>query len=268
MSHSTPNLPLQTMTLEYVDTVAIVTLSRPDAMNSMNDDFFNDFQAIFTELAKNTNTARALLITAEGRGFCAGADLKSQIGPEPVNFKKLLKEQYSPLIVSLKKLHIPTIVAVNGAAAGAGMSLACACDIAIAADDSYFLQAFINIALIPDAGSTYFLPRLVGRARAASLMMLGEKLPAQKALEYGIISEIVASAELRNKGIELAQKMANKPTKSLLIIRQLLDSSESNTLEQQLGIEADAQQAAGSTADFKEGVAAFLTKRPAVFQGK
>jgi len=266
MSYS--NHSLQTMTLDYDDTVAVVTLSRPDAMNAMNGPFFADFKKILSELVENENPTRALLITAEGKGFCAGADLKEQTAEMPPNFKKLLKENYNPLILGLKKLPIPTVVAINGAVAGAGMSLVCACDIIIAESQAYFLQAFVNIALIPDAGSTYFLPRMVGRARAASMMMLGERLSAQQALDYGIITKVVEQGDLISEGLILARKLASMSTQALFSIRKLLDDSEENTLEQQLETEAEAQQMAGQSSDFMEGVTAFLEKRPAVFNGK
>ncbi len=256
---------LSTMKLDYDDTVAIVTLSRPDAMNAMNGQFFADFQDILSEMRRAENPARALLIKAEGKGFCAGADLMDQSGEMPPDFEKKLKKNYHPLILGLKELPIPTIVAVNGAAAGAGMSLVCACDIVIAGVKAYFLQAFVNIALIPDAGSTYFLPRMAGRARAASMMMLGERLPAHKALEYGIISKVVEQDDLATEAMAIARKLATMPTKALISIRTLLDSSEINTFEQQLGCEAAAQKIAGLSDDFMEGVTAFREKRPAVF---
>ncbi|MCK5423828.1 MAG: enoyl-CoA hydratase/isomerase family protein [Emcibacter sp.] len=266
MSYSSHSL--QTMTLEYDDTVAILTLSRPDAMNAMNGQFFADFQSILTEISENENPARALLIKADGKGFCAGADLKEQTGEMPPNLGKALRDNYNPLIQGLKNLTIPTVAAVNGAAAGAGMSLVCACDIVIAGDQAYFLQAFINIALIPDAGSTYFLPRMVGRARAAYMMMTGEKLSARQALEFGIISNIVEQDSLNAEAISLTRKLASMPTQALHSIRQLLDFSENNTLEQQLECEAVAQHKAGNSGDFMEGIMAFLEKRPAVFKGK
>ncbi len=257
-----------TMRLEQNTTVAVITLARPDAMNAMNQQFFIDFQSILKILSKDNNTARALLIVAEGKGFCAGADLKDQAGEMPPNLEEAIRENYNPLIIGLKKIPLPTIVAVDGAVAGAGFSLVCACDIAIASPKAYFLQAFINIALIPDAGSTYFLPRLAGRARAASLMMLGERLLAEQALEYGIISHIVPQDDLKDKAMALATKLASMPTKSLISIRKLLDQSETNNLEQQLEAEAKAQQIAGHSADFIEGVTAFMQKRPPIFQGK
>lgn len=266
MAH--PPFIFDTMRLEQINTVAVVTLARPDAMNAINQQFFSDFQSIIEKLSEGNSTARALLIMAEGKGFCAGADLKEQTGEMPPNLGKTLRKYYNPLILGLKNLPIPTIVAMDGAVAGAGFSLICACDIAIASPKAYFLQAFINIALIPDAGSTYFLPRLVGRARATSLMMLGERLLAEQALEYGIISHIFPQASLQDEAMSLATKLSTMPTKSLVLIRNLLDQSEVNNLEEQLEAEAKAQQIAGHSTDFMEGVTAFIQKRPPIFQGK
>lgn len=256
------------MTLAFDEAVAILTFSRPDAMNAMNGQFFVDFQSVLSDLSREESPARALLITAEGKGFCAGADLKEQGGQMPPDLGKTLRDSYNPLILGLKKLSIPTVVAINGVAAGAGMSLICACDIAIAAREAFFVQAFINIALIPDAGSTYFLPRLAGRARAAELMMLGERLSAEQALDYGIISRVVDQTDLMEAGGALARKLAALPTQALLSIRGLLDASEQNSLPQQLEAEAVAQQKSGHSQDFIEGVMAFLQKRPADFKGK
>ena len=255
----------ETMTLAYHERVAVLTLSRPNAMNAMNARFFDDFQEALADISSDNRHMGALLITAEGSGFCAGADLKDQSGEMPPHLGDKLRQSYNPLIKNLKELPIPTVVAINGAAAGAGMSLVCACDIAIASKQAYFLQAFINIALIPDAGSTYFLPRLVGRSRAAALMMLGEKLPAEKALEFGLISQVVDHDELLKTGLQLAEKLSTMPTEALFSIRKLLDQSEINTLDQQLEAEATAQQIAGQSPDFMEGVMAFIQKRKPKF---
>ncbi len=272
MSHSDFTKSYQTMKLDRADNVAILTLSRPDAMNAMNGQFFADFQNILEDIENNLSgddhPVRALLILAEGKGFCAGADLKDQSGEMPPQLGNILRQNYIPLITNLKKLPIPTIAAVNGAVAGAGMSLVCACDIAIAEQQAYFLQAFINIALVPDAGSTYFLPRLAGRARAAAMMMLGERLSAGQALEYGIVSNVTTPEQLVPKAMDMAKKLAHMPTKTLFEIRKLLDSSEQNSLAEQMEAEAEAQQRAGQSEDFMEGVIAFLQKRPPAFKGR
>ena len=258
----------ETMKLDYEGDIAVVTLCRPEARNAMNRQFFEDFQSILTSLSDDNNTARALLLLAEGKGFCAGADLKDQTGEMPPNLGDMLRQNYHPLITGLKDLPMPTIVAINGAVAGAGMSLACAFDIAIAARDAYFLQAFINIALVPDAGSTYFLPRMVGRARAAAMMMTGEPVTAEQALEFGIISEITEPDDLIPRAKIIAGKLAAMPTQALFSIRKLLDSSENNPLAKQLEAEAIAQQTAGHSRDFMEGITAFLQKRSPEFKGK
>jgi len=268
MTFSTARLLRETMKLEYDDTVAVLTLSRPEAMNAMNSQFFDDFQSLLSELSNQENHVRALLIKAEGKGFCAGADLKEQTDDVPPNLGERLRQNYNPLIQRLKELPIPTIAAVNGAVAGAGMSLICACDIVIAEKQAYFTQAFINIALVPDAGSTYFLPRLIGRARATRLMMLGDSISAEIAHDYGLISKVVDKEVLPIEAMLLAKKMASMPTRSLIEIRKLLDSSEQNTLTEQLEAEAIAQQKAAHSDDFMEGITAFRQKRPPKFTGK
>lgn len=266
-------LSLDTMKFERPENtnsgnVAVVTFTRPDAMNAMNQTFFDNFEKILQEISRPDSGIRALLMTGEGRGFCAGADLKEQAGELPPDLGDTLRRNYNPLIRGLKALPIPTVVAVNGVTAGAGMSLVAACDIAIAAKSSLFLQAFVNIALVPDAGSTFFLPRLVGRARATKMMMLGEKLSATDALDIGLISEVTEDDCLLEHALKIATKFANGPTKALVKIRHLLDQSDDNSLAEQMEAEAIAQQEAGHSADFAEGVGAFIAKRPAVFKGK
>jgi len=265
-------LSLNSMKLEcpekgHMKNLAIVTFTRPEAMNAMNQDFFADFETLLKEISKPQSPYRALLITAEGPGFCAGADLKEQADGFPPDLGDMLRKNYNPLIMGLKSLPIPTVAAVNGVAAGAGMSIVAACDISLAANSSLFLQAFVNIALVPDAGSSFFLPRMVGRARAAKMMMLGEKIPASEAYEMGLVSQLVEDENLFEEALAVAQKFANGPTSAFVQIRQLLDQSDNNTLEQQMEAEATAQQTAGHSGDFAEGVSAFLQKRPPVFKG-
>ncbi len=229
-----------------------------------------ELRDVLAEL-ETSATARCLLVTGAGRAFCAGADLSQRQptddGARP-DLGRSIEENYNPLIRRLRALAIPTIAAVNGPAAGAGMSLALTCDIVIAARSAYFLQAFCNIGLIPDAGSTYFLPRLIGSARAAGMAMLGEKLPAETAAAWGLIWKCVDDDRLMTEAETLAEWLAAGPTKTLALIKDTLNRSISNDLDAQLAAERDAQRQAGLSDDFAEGVRAFLEKRPARFSGR
>lgn len=253
------------------DDVAILTLNRPESLNALTARMLDEISAALDQLDSAKPVARCLLITGAGRGFCAGADLASGIRPDPakpVDLGKVLETNYNPLIKKLMYLPVPVVAAVNGSAAGAGMSIALACDIVFAARSASFLQAFVNIGLIPDAGSTYMLPRLVGKARAYELAMLGEKLSAEDAESWGLIHKCVDADKLIEEAMKMARKFAKGPTRTLAFIRQALAKSADNSLSQQLDVERDLQRAAGHTADFYEGVAAFLAKRPTQFSGE
>lgn len=253
------------------DDVAILTLNRPESLNALTAHMLDEISTTLDRFDCARPIARCLLITGAGRGFCAGADLASGIRPDrahPVDLGKTLETNYNPLIKKLMHLPVPVVAAVNGSAAGAGMSIALACDIVFAARSASFLQAFVNIGLVPDAGSTYMLPRLIGKARAYQLAMLGEKLSAEKAETWGLIYKCVDDDQLMEEAMKTAGKFAKGPTRTLGFIRQALAQSQDNSLSQQLDVERDLQRAAGHTDDFHEGVEAFLAKRPAQFSGE
>lgn len=245
--------------------VATVTLTRPDTLNAMNARTVDELRAAVEEAGRSG--ARCLLITGEGRGFSSGADLASG-GGLPEDAGEALEKHFNPLIEALFALPIPVVAAVNGPAAGAGCSLALAADLVIAARSAYFLQAFINIGLIPDAGATWLLPRLAGRARAMEMMMLGERIPAETALEWGLISRVVDDEFLAEEAVALATNLAQGPTIALGLIRRLARAAQDLPLSEALAAERVAQREAGRTADFKAAVAAFLRKRRPQFDGR
>jgi 2-(1,2-epoxy-1,2-dihydrophenyl)acetyl-CoA isomerase len=209
---------------------------------------------------------RCVIITGAGRGFCAGANLQPAAG-ERADAGMLLETVFHPFLRRLRELAVPLVTAVNGAAAGVGMSFALMGDLVLCGRSAYFLQAFRRIGLVPDGGSTWLLPRLIGKARATELSLLGERLPADKALEWGLVNRVFADDELMEKAREMGRELASGPTVALGLIRQLYWESPDNTYEQQLNLERQMQRKAGASADFKEGVQAFRQKRPAKFKG-
>ena len=259
-----------TIQLARADRVATITLNRPERLNALSPELMRELLAALTEV-ENDGESRCLLLTGAGRGFCSGADLADDSimregGPPDLGLA--LHEGYHPVIRKMAGFKLPIVCAVNGPAAGAGMSLALAGDIVVAAKSATFLQAFANIGLVPDAGSTYFLPRLAGNARAMGLAMLGEKLPAQTAAEWGLIWQCVEDDQLAATAGAIAAKFANGPTVGLGLIRGLMRQSWNAGLDQQLEAELNAQRQLGRSRDFIEGVMAFLQKRPAKFSGK
>lgn len=248
-----------------------LTLNRPDKLNAFTPKMHTELREVFAQ-AKDDIAIRCLLLTGQGRGFCAGADLSSGVSIRDAegqpDLGATLERDYNPLILSMRALPKPIIAAVNGPAAGAGMSLALACDLVIAARSATFLQAFCHLGLVPDAGSTWLLPRLAGYAQASALALLGEKISADQAAAIGLIWQVADDAELMPKAEALAARLAQGPTQGYGLIKQALNASANNTLKDQLDLERDLQRRAGRTSDFAEGVSAFLTKRPAKFTGR
>ena len=245
--------------------VAVVTMARPQTLNALSGAMVDELRAAVEEVGGSG--ARCLLVTGEGRGFSSGADLAGS-GGLPEDAGAALDTHFNPLIRALFDLPIPVVAAVNGPAAGAGCSLALAADIVIAARSAYFLQAFVNIGLIPDAGATWLLPRLAGRARAMEMMMLGERIPAEQALEWGLIARMVEDEALESEAMTLATRLAQGPTVALGLIRKLARDAEQLPLADALAAERIAQRDAGNTADFKGAVMAFLQKRQPRFDGR
>ncbi len=256
------------------DGVGLVTMSDPATLNAASLDMGVELHHALAALAQPGSGARALVLTGEGRGFCSGANLSAGPGPGggardadgSPDAGKALEHTYNPLVTQMRDLDIPLVTAVNGAAAGVGCSFALMGDIVVAAESAYFLQAFRRIGLVPDGGSTYLLPRLVGKARAMEMALLGERIAAAKALEWGLVNRVVPDAELMPTALEIAQTLARGP-KSLGLIRKTIWASLDAAWTEQLHRERMAQRVAGKTEDFVEGVRAFIEKRPAAFKG-
>lgn len=255
--------------------VALITLNRPQALNSFTRQMYGELTAAL-DRAEADPAIRALVLTGAGRGFCAGADLAEfdfEPGPrllERADPGPLIDEVFNPMALRFQALRMPVIAAVNGVAAGAGASLALGCDIVFAAAGASFIQAFSKIGLIPDAGSTWLMPRRVGMARAMALALTGDKLPAAQAKEWGLIWEVTEGGadECVNAALAMAGKLATQATRALVGTRQLLREGATRTLPEQLQAERAMQSALGASHDYMEGVTAFLQKRPAVFKGE
>ncbi len=254
---------------EIGDGVAAITLNRPDKLNAFNEEMHLALRAAL-ERAEADDSVRALLLTGAGRGFCAGQDLGDRNVSVDVELDlgHTLETFYNPLICKLRALPLPVICAVNGVAAGAGANIALACDIVLAARSAKFVQAFCRLGLVPDSGGTYSLPRLVGEARAKGLALLGETLTAEQAEAWGLIWRAVDDDGLMEEARKLARHLATQPTQGLGFIKQAIQASLDNDLDAQLDLERDLQRRAGRSADYREGVAAFMAKRAPVFQGR
>jgi 2-(1,2-epoxy-1,2-dihydrophenyl)acetyl-CoA isomerase len=255
---------------EAQDGYAVVTLNRPDRLNSFNAEMHERLREAVSEI-KRRDDVRAVLLTGAGRGFCAGQDLSDRAvkaDAAPVDLGYTLSTFYNPLIRALRELPKPVISAVNGVAAGAGANLALSADIVIAARSASFVQAFSKIGLVPDCGGTYFLPRLIGTARAMGLALLGDKLSAEDAERWGLIWKCVDDAKLLDEARTLAKQLGAGPTKGFADIKRAIYASATNTLDAQLDLERDLQRELGKTADYREGVQAFLEKRAPKFSGR
>jgi 2-(1,2-epoxy-1,2-dihydrophenyl)acetyl-CoA isomerase len=257
----------ETILTERAGDVLVITLNRPDRLNAAPPAMFDEI----ADALANLEGARAVLIQGAGRAFCSGADVASGAlaSADPgTATHEALTNHYNPGILAVARASVPVVSAVRGPAAGIGSSLALAADFCVASDNGYFLQAFVNIGLIPDGGATWLLPRLVGRSRALEMMMLGEKLPATKARDWGLVHSVVSDEQLEHEALALATRLAAGPTVALGMIRQGLAQALEMTLEQTMAMEADNQRAARGTADSMEGGLAFLQKRKPNFQGK
>ncbi|MFU8812847.1 MAG: enoyl-CoA hydratase-related protein [Balneolaceae bacterium] len=250
--------------------ILTLTLNRPDKFNSFTEPMAKELQHALKEA--EGNAVRCVVLNANGKAFCAGQDLPEvvQRGEEEPDYElsKTVRRTYNPIIRAIRSLEKPVVCAVQGTAAGAGANIAFACDITIASKEALFVQAFSKIGLLPDSGGTWFLPRLAGLARANAMYLLDEKLSAEQAVAYGLIYKAVAPDQLGSDVHQIATKLASMPTRGFGLYKRALLHSFTNSLEEQLELEADLQSAAGNTHDYKEGVAAFLEKRKPVYKGQ
>lgn len=260
----------QTIELAIGAGVATLTLNRPEHLNSFTTRMHDEIRQALTQIEPD-EAVRCLLITGKGRSFCVGQDLsEGDIAPGeyPPDLGEPLEQRYNPLIRKLRFLRLPVICAVNGVAAGAGANLALACDIVLAGRSASFIQAFCKLGLVPDSGGTWHLPRLVGSARAMALAMLGERLSAVQAEQWGMIWKCVDDAQLMPQARALAEHLAVQPTKGLALIKRAINATWYNSLDAQLNLERDFQRLAGRTEDYREGLTAFMEKRAPCFQGR
>lgn len=261
-------MEFETVKLDIKDGAARITLNRPDRLNALSTQLLIELHHALRIVYNRKDEVRALMLTGAGRGFSSGADLLAARTIDPEDPHESLRDYYNPAYQLLKNLGIPTVAAVNGPCAGAGMSLALTCDIVIAARSAYFLSAFVNIGLVPDAGATWILPNALGYARATGMMLLGEKIPAESAEAWGLIWKCVDDNKLMAEAEATVRKFATGPTKTYGLIRQLIRSAPHNTLPSQMQMESEFQGMVRHTEDVAEARKAFAEKRPPAFKGR
>jgi 2-(1,2-epoxy-1,2-dihydrophenyl)acetyl-CoA isomerase len=247
--------------------VATITLNRPDVYNALNDEITYELQDALKAVSKDEQV-RVVVLTGEGKAFCSGQDLKAASGDQKRSFLQSLHKRYNPIISAMRNLPKPVICRLNGVAAGAGCSLALACDVIVASEDATLIEVFINIGLVPDSGSSYFLPRTVGTNRAFELCSMGNRVKATEAVSIGLINKAVPANDLDSAVKFYTDYFATAPTKSIGLIKKMLNKSTVSSLEEMLEYEAYCQEIAGTSVDYKEGVTAFLEKRKPDFKGK
>lgn len=248
------------------DGVATITLNRPEVYNALNDGITYELQDAFKAVAKDQQV-RVVVLTGEGKAFCSGQDLKAVSGEEKRSFLESLRKRYNPLITAMQALPKPIVCRLNGVAAGAGCSMALACDIIVATEEATLIEVFVNIGLVPDSGSSFFLPRLVGRAKAFEMCSMGSRIKGKEAYELGLVNKVVPADQLDVAVSEYTNYFSKAPTKAIGLIKKMLNRSSSSSLEEMLDYETYCQEIAGSSADYKEGVSAFLEKRKPDFKG-
>ena len=258
---------MEELLFDVADRVATITLNRPDALNALTIGLKDELLAVLVQVS-NDPAVRAVVLTGAGRAFCAGQDLHERLEPDAVPLDEEIRERYNPIILAMRNLDRPIIGAINGIAAGAGASLAFACDVRIAAENASFLLAFGRIGLVPDSGTTWFLPRLVGSAKAAELALLGESLSAADAARIGLVAKVVPADSVVAEARAIAGRLADMAPQAVALTKWALQASWTTSLEEQLEMEAQLQGMVGATADHAEGIAAFVGKRPPRFTGE